>query len=299
VVVGREGNLYGTTAAGGGGSCSVFGAGCGIVFELTPSNGHFKTLWQFTGGTDGAAPYAGLIIGPGGVLYGSTVAGGGGSCAFGSLPGCGMVFRLSPPVSPPHSIQGDHWIEDVLYRFRGSDGFSPLGDLVMDHSGSIYGSAFQGGSSGFGVVFKLTPSNGMWDESVLHNFDGSSDGSGPNGIILDASGNIFGTTQCCGSAGGGTVYELLAGSGWTENILYSFILDGGLGNNPYSGVTFDSTGNLYSTTWDGQGGRGGTAFELSSGNRSFHLLYSFSGSAGPRLSDLVFDPAGNLYGTTV
>jgi uncharacterized repeat protein (TIGR03803 family) len=96
VVLDRAGDLYGTTAAGGGGSCSSnFGTGCGIVYELKPSSGLFTTLWQFTGGSDGATPGAGLILGPGATLYGSTTAGGGGNCS--GQDGCGTVFQLSPP----------------------------------------------------------------------------------------------------------------------------------------------------------------------------------------------------------
>src|SRR5690242_19548846 len=99
VLIGRDGNLYGTTAAGGGGTCSgSLGNGCGTAYELSPTNQSFTTIWQFTGGNDGANPEAGLIIGPGGAIYGSTTSGGGISYCG---PGCGSIFRLTPPVTVP------------------------------------------------------------------------------------------------------------------------------------------------------------------------------------------------------
>lgn len=281
LVIDHAGNLYGTTDLGGpANGC------CGIVFELNPSTRVFTKLWQFTGGSDGAAPQAPLLIGPGGALYGSTAFGGAGNCNG----GCGVVFSLVPPVTPPHDIQENHWIENVLYSFQGSpsDGSDPYGDLATDHLGNIYGTTLGGGT-----VFKLTYSNGSWRESILHRLNWPT-----GGVTLDAAGNVYGTTRFGGASGSGTVYQLLAGSGWAENILYSFP-----SGNPYlpGSVTFDSSGNLYGTTANGPGlAFGGTAFELSAGSWSYNLLYTFSGhSFGCGPSDkLIFDQAGNLYGTT-
>jgi uncharacterized repeat protein (TIGR03803 family) len=125
----------------------------------------------------------------------------------------------------------------------------------------------------------------------------------PNGVTLGPAGDIYGTTAGGGGReNNGTVYQLLAGSGWAENLLYSFTR-GSDGATPESGVTFDSSGSLYSSTLSGGSDEtGGTVFELSSGSWAFQLLYTFTetpnGSGGPELSDLVFDRAGNVYGTT-
>ncbi len=219
-----------------------------------------------------------------------------------------MVFHLYPRPTPPRNVLENYWLETPLYTFQGLDGDSPLGDLAMDQSGDLYGSTSGGGSrypGGNGVAFELTPSNGGWSESILYNFPDVSDGLGPNGVTLDAVGNIYGTTSNGGSGncgnGCGTVYQLLAGSGWMHNILYNFT-GGSDGGNPESGVTLDPSGNLYSSTFNGGSGGGGTAFELSSGSWSFQLLYSLmgngNGSGGPVLSNLIFDQEGNLYGTT-
>lgn len=286
LVIDHAGNLYGTTDLGGpADGCG--GATCGIVFELNPSSGLFTKLWQFTGGSDGAFPQAPLLIGPGGVLYGTALEGG--NLANCGGQGCGVVFTLRPAVTPPRNIEENHWVENTLYSFQGSpsDGSSPSGDLATDRLGNIYGTTLGGGT-----VFKLTYSNGGWRESILHeglNWPGG-------GATLDAAGNVYGTTRL----DPGTIYQLLAGSGWAENILYSFPI-----GNPYlpeSAVTFDSSGNLYGTTANGPGNaHGGIVFELSAGNWSYRLLYSFSGQGfgcGPQGSKLIFDPAGNLYGTT-
>jgi uncharacterized repeat protein (TIGR03803 family) len=198
----------------------------------------------------------------------------------------------------------NYWVETPIYTFSGSDGNGPLGDLATDQSGDIYGSTEGGGSENQGVVFKLTPSNGAWSESILHNFtggNGGSDGAGPNGVTLDLEGNIYGTTGGGGTDEYGTVYQLLAGSGWAENLLYSFT-GGSDGANPASGVTLDSSGNVYSSTQYGTSDDGGTVFELSPpGVWAFQLLYTFTEvenlSNGPFLSDLLLDRMGNLYGT--
>jgi uncharacterized repeat protein (TIGR03803 family) len=301
MVMGRDGNLYGTTASGGRGSCPSSDpaelGGCGTVFRFNPSTGRYTVLYQFTGGSDGGNPLARLLIAPDGTLYGSTVGGGEGGCASAS-PGCGVVFHLQPPTTLPRTALESFWVETPIYSFSGSDGNGPVGDLAMDQSGALYGSTAAGGSENQGVVFKLTPSDGTWSESILHNFTGGSDGASPNGVTLGPAGNVYGTTFGGGTANDGTVFQLLAGSGWAENLLYTFT-GGSDGGNPTSGVTFDSAGNVYSSTeYDGPDD-GGTVFELSPPSIwAFQLLYSFpEESSGPLLSNLVFDRMGNLYGT--
>ena len=299
LVIDHAGNLYGTTFGGGKPSCpNDYGVGCGTVFQLKSSNGIFTTLFQFAGGNDAAGPAAPLLLAPSGVLYGSTLAGGRGNCSFFQVPGCGTVFLLRPPATPPRNTQ-DRWSDSVLHSFQGSgDGVVPTGTLAMDRSGNLYGAAAGGGSHSQGRVFELIYSNGSWSESVLHDFLGS-DGSGPyGGVTLDAAGNAYGTTQSGGTGNNGTVFQLLAGSDWAENTLYRFT-GGSDGSSPAAGVIFDSSGNLYSATVTAGSGGGGTAFELSSGSWAFDLLYSFTGAAfcGPA-GNLTFDQAGNLYGTT-
>ncbi len=297
VLIGHDGNLYGTTAAGGGGTCSGnFGTGCGSAYVLNPGNQSFITLYQFAGGSDGENPLAGLTIGPGGAMYGSTSAGGGGNCA--GQVGCGTVFRLTPPLTPPRTIKENQWTEKILHTFHGNDGDSPTGNLVVDGSGNLYGSSASGGA-GAGNVFKLSDLNGVWTVSDLHDFTGYADGTFPEGgVVLDSAGNVYGTTFIDGPAAG-NVYQLLAGSDWAFNILHSFEDIPG-GGNPSSGLTLDSAGNIYGSTSMGGVKGGGTVFELSNQGASwtFNLLYSLSGGEGPMLSNLIFDQAGNLYGTT-
>jgi uncharacterized repeat protein (TIGR03803 family) len=219
------------------------------------------------------------------------------------------VFNLKPtPALPPTPLSP--WIETAIYRFSGSDGANPYGaDLIFDPAGNIYGTTYNGGaggcSQGCGTVYKLAPSNGGWTESILYSFAQGGDAQHPwAGVIFDQSGNLYGTTVNGGAYGRRAIYELTpAGSGWTETVLYSFT-GGADGANPYAGLTFDPAGNLYGATSVGGASNGGTAFELtpSSGSWTFNLLYSFTGPLGEfqpgPIANLVFNSAGNLYGTT-
>jgi uncharacterized repeat protein (TIGR03803 family) len=302
VVIDRAGDLYGTTAAGGGGSCNgQEGTGCGIAYELEP-NGLFTTLWQFSGGpADGAGPTTALLGPTGERLYVIT-AGGGNSCDlrnYLNVPGCGTIVRLSPPATPPRTVKENQWIETILYKFQFSDGAAPAGNLAMDSAGNLYGATNLGGSAG--TVFKLTSSHGNWSETLLHNF-GPGDGEYPlSGVTFDAAGNLYGTTNSGGAFDFGAVFQLVAASGWSENILHNFTC-GSDGCMPTAGVTLDSSGNLYGSTpgIECAGGGAGNAFELFTGSWSYNSLYCFVGGfgQGPLLSTMVFDQAGNLYGTT-
>jgi uncharacterized repeat protein (TIGR03803 family) len=288
----KHGNFYGTTWAGGTKSW-------GTVYKVD-STGKETILHSFVGGKDGSNPWAGLIVDAAGNLYGTTNTGGGNYC-FNNY-GCGVVFELS---------QGKHgWKETILYAFKGgSEGQNPgYGALARDKAGNLYGTTIYGGtgycSTGCGVVFKLTHTSGLWKEQVLHTFTAGSqtDGAAPyGGLVLDAAGNVYGTTSIGGSSspcGCGTVFKLDPSG--TETILYNFA-GGADGAEPYATLVQDAAGNLYGTTlFGGNNLSFGTVFKLdASGTKT--LLHTFAGypsdGSGP-YAPLVQDAAGNLYGTT-
>jgi uncharacterized repeat protein (TIGR03803 family) len=295
------GNLYSTTAFGGVASASCpagnWNAGCGTVFELMPQAGGGwteKVLHIFNGngkGIDGTEPLGGLILDSSGNLYGTTSTGGTGSCTY----GCGVVFELTP------TSEG-YWGEKILHTFtnNGKDGQHPLGNLIFDAAGNLYGTTSAGGPYGGGTVFESASKTGA--SRILHNFGNGKDGINPQAdLIFDASGNLYGTTANGGPYGGGTVFELTPKTGgWGEKILHNFNNNGKDGYGPYAGLIFDAAGNLYSTTAYGGTYGYGTVFELTpkSGGWAETILYSIaSGSPGP-LTGVIFDAAGNLYGTT-
>jgi uncharacterized repeat protein (TIGR03803 family) len=198
-----QGNLYGTTAQGGVGSCG--GTACGVVFELIPSSGGWteSVLYSFKGGKqDGGSPGGALVFDLSGNLYGTTSGGG----SFQACnDGCGTVFELTPSANA--------WTETVLHKFQaGKDGAVPYNvALVLDQGGALYGTTLLGGRNACncGTAFKLTPnSNGKWTRSSLYAFDGRH-GSNPNaGLIFDATGNLYGTAGGGGAAGFGVVFEI-------------------------------------------------------------------------------------------
>jgi len=283
-----SGNLYGTTQYGGK-------YGYGTAFELSPKTGGGWTetvLHSFGKGTDGEVPFASLIFDRSGNLYGTTFQGGKYSY--------GTVFELSPKT-------GGGWTETILHSFnnRGNGGSSPEASLIFDRSGNLYGTTYNGGKYGYGTVFEFSPkTGGGWTEIVLHNFnDRGKDGTLPKAtLILDASGNLYGTTW----GGYGTVFELLpkTGGGWAEVILHNFNQNGTDGYSPNASLIFDASGNLYGTTNAGGKYSYGTVFELSpktGGDWAETILHNFndSGNGGyDPYAALIFDVAsGNLYGT--
>jgi len=313
------GNLYGLAFEGGTGRCkNSLGTliGCGVVFELTPKAGGGWTenvLHSFVGGKDGQWPLTGgLVFDAHGNLYGTTAYGGNGPCHDTTGPGCGVVFELSPKT-------GGGWTEKVLHSFNGKDGRIPEAGLAIDSAGNLYGTTFEGGTggckfdsstvTGCGVVFELAKAGEGWTQTVLFNFRKAPEGHYPEApLVLDQAGNLYGTTTEGGGAGCyggcGTVFELKAqAGGWAETVLHSF--DGTDGQGPYAGLVFDAAGNLYGTTNRGGGRRiFGTVFELmpqANGSWTETVLHRFSGRGndGSELfSALIFDKAGNLFGTT-
>ena len=255
LVMDNLGNLYGTTTEGGGSSVCLQGTtplGCGTVFELSPSSGGGWTetvLWRFQGNFDGAYPGGGVLLDGAGSVYGTAGGGGSPSCRqyFKDSQDCGLVYKLR------HSATG--WVRSTPYRFQGgTDGWLPLGELVMDASGNLYGTTDLGGITsppfGNGTVYELTPSGGGWMESVLYRFTGFLDGGYPiEGVTFDASGNMFGLVNGGGTnsqdGGGGTLYELTpSAGGWTETTIVSFQTQTG-GQLPEGKLVRDSSGNLY------------------------------------------------------
>jgi uncharacterized repeat protein (TIGR03803 family) len=241
------GNLYGTTSEGG----DYY---AGTVFQLTPDkNGTWteKVLHAFNV-HDGSGPHSRLIFDGAGNLYGTTAWGGADLSGCGGY-GCGTAFQLARSKGT--------WTATLLHSFgKNKDGAGPWGDLVRDRAGNLYGITNQGGSHdsdcggyGCGTVFQLrTGSNGKWTEKILHNFDIGKDGFWPSsGLILDAAGNLYGTTAYGGIYEDGNVFQLVrvANGKWTEKVLHAF--NGKDGSNPYTGLIFDAVGNLYGTTASG------------------------------------------------
>jgi uncharacterized repeat protein (TIGR03803 family) len=287
------GNIYGITFQGADAGCY---GGCGAVFELTHGSGGWteSTVHDFTGGTDGGAPLGGLIFDSVGNLYGTTQVGG---IACGHEFGCGVAFEMTKGSGG--------WNESVLYSFRTIDGYYPGAGLTFDKGAHLYGTTPNGGSGdGGGTVFELSQGKDGWKDNTLHSFSGVHDGSEPppGAVILDAAGNLYGTT----SGGGGqfqngTVYELVSGSR-KERILYGFRC-GSDGCNPFGGLVFGKSENAYGTTRNGGISDQGTVFKIartSRGKWKESVIYRFKGgSDGTQpFSTLLFDNTGNLYGTT-
>lgn len=337
VVADNAGNLYGTTEVRGNNSaCGAF-HGCGVVFKLDPS-GNETVLHTFEGNVDGRQPvwgnllrnnagdiidttqyggmngqiglgtiYAltaegkeiivhrfqgppndgeepqtGLIVAKDGSLYGTTAGGGNGFQG-----GCGTIYRLTKTGQ-----------FSIFHNFKGGDGCSPAGGLVMDSQGNLYGTANSGGA-GYGNVFKITPSGVL---TVLHSFTGIPDGALPSGILtIDKAGNLYGTTLVGGSLcttvgeGCGVVFKI--DTQGNETILYRFLLKDGIG--PMAGVVVDAAGNLYGSTTGAADYNWGSLFKLDT-QGNYTKLHDFAGAgdgASP-FGTMTWGGPNTLYGTT-
>jgi uncharacterized repeat protein (TIGR03803 family) len=271
VVQATNGNLYGTTEAGGA-------SDDGTIFKITAS-GALTTLHSFDG-TDGNSPYAGLVQATNGNLYGTTVMGG--------ADGDGTVFKItaSGALTTLHSFDST----DGKYLYRG---------LVQATNGNLYGTTFLGGAWSDGTVFRITPSGTL---TTLHSFKGA-DGDVPLAVLTQhTNGNLYGTTEAGGASGDGTVFKITPSGKLTT--LYSFCsrsncTDGAL---PYAGLVQGANGNLYGTTYGGGTSGDGTVFEITPSG-TLTTLYSFcsqsncTDGSGPEAA-LVRATNGNLYGTT-
>ena len=193
--------------------------------------------------------------------------------------------------------------EQVLYSFTGPGGGDPSSGVLLGGPTILYGVAGIGGTHASGTVYRLSRSGSAWTETVLYDFSGGGDGANPGGdLVRDSDGNLYGTTSSGGAVGScscGVVFKLSrSSSGWIETVLYAFT-GGADGQHPSGGVILDSAGNLYGTTWfSNNGTAGGTVFELSPSNGSYveHTLATLD--VAYLNPNLVFDKAGNLYGTT-
>ena len=293
------GNLYGITAFGGA-------SRSGSVFELVRQAGgtwEEHTLYSFTGGTDGGHPIGPLIFDSAGNLFGVAY--------FGGAFGAGTVFELMPNGS-------GGWTETGLYSFgsSGTDGQNPAGSVIFDNSGNLYGTTSAGGTnfctffqSNCGTLYELTPAAEVWNETVLHNFNGT-DGMAPQtALSFDSSGNLYGTASLGGQYKWGLVFEFSPGSGgvWTEHILHNFG-NGTDAKEPNGDLIFDSRGNIYGAT--SQGGPNpcphqhgcGAVFELSPNGSSWRetVLHNFNafGDGQSPVGGVIMDTSGNLFGVT-
>jgi uncharacterized repeat protein (TIGR03803 family) len=288
-----RGSLYGTTKDGGA------SAGDGTVFRLTPGlNGKWSktVLHSFHyDQKDGIEPTTRLVLDKAGNLWGTT--------SHGGTNGQGTIFELTPGPN-------DTWSETVFSLYGW-----PESDLIFDAAGSMYGTvpSTTPTAAGWGSVFKLArASNGAWSETTIHNFGfDTNTGASPNaGLTFDPAGNLYGTTVAGGDqASDGTVFKLTRGPGgmWAKTVLHRFNRNALDGYAPRADLTLDAAGNLYGTTEHGGAyeiGVGGTVFKLAlsaNGAWSETVLHSFNvrtkDGAAPH-ARLIFDKAGNLYGTT-
>jgi uncharacterized repeat protein (TIGR03803 family) len=274
------GNFYGTTLLGGVG-CPGNSLGCGVVFEISPNgSGGWKqtVLHSFSGPPDAANPFLSpVIFDKAGNLYGAT--------EFGGTYNWGAVFELSPGATG--------WTATILYSFTGgADGGHPAAGLIMDGAGNLYGM-----SSEYllpGNVFELSPSAGGWTEQVIYATPAW------GGLTMDAAGNIYGTT------GANEVFELTpnGSGGWNPAVIHTFACAPNDGCDAQGAPVLDQAGNLYGVTSEGGATNNGTVYKLSpgaNGEWTEQILYSFEGGkdgANPA-AGIVFDAAGNIYGTSL
>ncbi len=235
------GNLYGT-ATNGGLFDNCTGTGCGVVYELTPSGGAWtqNIIYNFTGGSDGGHPHGGVIFDHAGNLFGTAFLDNYQDHAD------GLIFEFSP--------SGSGWTETALYHFQGgNDGGNPVGGVIFDSAGNLYGATRGGGASDGGTVFRLTPSGRQWNFGLLYSLSGIAGALGPQAdLVMDSVGNLYGTTTDNGAYGYGSVFKLTpSNGGWSYTSLHDFTY-GSDGAYPYYGsLVMDASGNLYGTAYAG------------------------------------------------
>jgi len=272
---GADGFLYGTTYFGGTNSN-------GTIFKLSTNGSFYSVIHQFTNAPEGANPYSGLIQGQDGLLYGTT---------HGGAMGNGTVFKID--------TNGNNYAQ--LHSFPiNTDAAQPIGRLVQTANGMLYGTTYGGGSNFIGAVFQID-TNGL-NYSIIHSFDGSSDGFSPEcGLLAGQDGWLYGTTVNGGNSnfGYGTVFKLNpSGAGFTVLRTFTNSPDGA---NCYARVAQGNDGYLYGATSDGGTANNGAIFRLSTNGANYSVLYRFNGNGDgqhPR-AGLVTTGNGVLYGTTL
>jgi len=286
-----DGNFYGTTVGGGQ-------YGLGVLFLWNVKIGKETILGSFTSDTSGAYPYGGLVIDSAGNIYGTASYGGKGTCTLNGNKGCGTVFEVTP--------SNGSFTRKILYNFTGQkvsgDGAVPMGTLVVDPQGNLYGTTSLGGLHNFGTVFKIDTSG---KETVIHNFGAGTDGKYPMaGLIRDQAGNLYGTTYYGGIHTMGAVFKIdTAGA---ESVVYSFA-PGADGQNPAASLLRDGSGNLYGTTQYGgdlsctilPNFGCGTVFKVDA-NGAETILHKFTanGDGAFPTSALIANGQGSVFGTT-
>lgn len=267
LVADKDGSLYGTTSAGGPN-------GAGTIFKLA-TDGSLTAIHSFNG-LDGNLPMSGLLKGPHGTFYGVTEIGG--------KYGAGNVYQLTKDG-----------VLTSLYEFGAyaGDGWNPVCDLAWGPHGELVGTTVNGGANGFGTIFQVTLDG---KETLLHSFSSGADGRYPAaGVVVDAAGNLYGTTHNANDGSSGTAYKIDAQG--VFSVLHTF--DDASGFFPHAALTLDADGNLYGTTEAGGAYANGTVFKLTpAGTHS--VLYAFTGGAdgSTPVAPLYRDKVGNLVGTT-
>jgi uncharacterized repeat protein (TIGR03803 family) len=248
LTIDHQGNLYGVTPTGGAN-------GLGVVYQLNPDAGGnwtFKVLHTFTGGTDGATGSAGRLLLHGGRIYGVATAGGANAK--------GIAYELKP------SHTGE-WTLTTIYAFQGQpDAGFPYSALLLGTSGKLYGTTYYDGANNLGSVYELSrTAMGRWKERVLYSFQGGSDGQNPLGnLVIDAAGNLYGTTSEGGASGSyGTIFKLTPGTHgtWTESVAHRFQGPPD-GSSAYNGMVGDAAGNFYGATVHGGTADDGTIYQF-------------------------------------
>jgi uncharacterized repeat protein (TIGR03803 family) len=280
-----NGNLYGTTVAGGTHASCFNGESCGTIFKITPG-GTLTTVYNFcsqSNCTDGTFPEGELVQTADGTFYGTTSSGG-------DANGDGTVFKISPSG-----------VLTTLHTFDGTDGDGPTGGLVLAANGNFYGTTLDGGANGDGTVFEITP-NGTF--TALHSFDGT-DGSSPGPeLVQGTDGDLYGITQIAGANGpvDGTVFKITPSG--TLTTLYNFCSQSNCvdGETPVAGLIQATDGEFYGVTALGGANSRGTVFKITSSG-TLTTLYSFCPQTGCATGQtpearLVQDTDGTFFGTT-
>jgi len=278
LVLGPDGNYYGTTRNGGT-------AGSGTIYRVSSSTGSTSTIWTFADGSvpfDGGNPYGSLVVGADGALYGTTISGG-------SL-NYGAVFKIT--------TAGEF---SVVHQFQFADGAFPQCGLISGRDGNLYGATTSGGSAGFGWVYRLTLGGSL---TVLHSFSFGAtplDGYDPIGSVFEGSdGSLYGTTASGGTAGLGVVFRLTKAGAYT--ILHNFS-DGSVpndGGTARTSLVQGADGYYYGATVGGGVGGNGVVFKIGKSGR-YAIVHNFDGEVkndGKFPGELTVGSGGVLYGTT-